>query len=339
MLPADASFGATLLTSFEVIGRLFLVALIGFILVRAKVLKDEGLNSLTRLIIDAIVPCALGVAMIKGFNRESMALVWPLILMPPIFIPLTVIFSKFYFRFWRGGHAPTDRAICALAAIPNSFYVPFPVALAMTPPEMHVQVGILLGAAVLAVNPLQWTLGTFLVVGEHAGKQTWTSSLKHTLNGPVLGVVGGVILSFVPGFPAAAKGAPDAFMPLRMVLQAMDLVGKAMAPLAMIVIGALIAKCEFRRAISVRLLLPVVFFRFLAVPGIIYFLIQGDLLPVSGLAAFVLMLEASAPSAMNLAVVARRYGGDWDIISGVQLIINLIALVTLPLWMTLGLRL
>ena len=335
---ADPGFFQPLFLSFEAIGRLFFVVLIGVLFVKTGLLSDRGLNDLTRIIIDAVVPCALSVAMIKGFDMDTMNLIWPLIMVPPLMITGTVLLTQLYFRIWRGSDPSTDNAVSAMAAIPNSFYVPFPLALAVTPPESHVTVGILLGAAVLAINPLQWTLGTWLVMGKKAEGSGWKSSLRHILNGPVLGVTGGVFLAFIPGFAEAARGEPGSFLPLRMILKGMELVGEAMAPLAMFIIGALMARCQLRRAISFRLLFPIVLFRFILIPGICLWLIIEDVLPISGLVAFVLLLEASSPPAMNLAVVARRYGGDWDIISGIQLVVNALALIALPIWMSIGLR-
>jgi len=122
-------------------------------------------------------------------------------------------------------------------------------------------------------------------------------------------------------------------------LRAMELAGSAMPPLAMILTGALIAKCELRRAISVRRVLPVLAMRFLITPGLVLLAIRGGLLPVSGLPAFILMLVAASPPAMNLALAAKRYDGDWSIISGVQLVASLVALAALPIWMSIGLLL
>ncbi len=339
-MPASPDFLTAFTISFEAIGRLFLVALVGFIAVRRNLVSQQGVDGLVRLMIDLIVPCALSVSMIKGFRLEILSEAWPLILVPAIFLPASAMLSLLYFRLWPGDNPQADRALSALSAIPNSFYIPLPLAIAVTPPEHHVLVGVLIGAAVLAVNPLQWTMGTFMVMGDSARKvATVATSLRQALNGPVIGVVGGVALSFLPGFPEAARAEAGSFMPLRMLLRAMELAGSAMPPLAMILTGALIAKCELRRAISVRRVLPVLAMRFLITPGLVLLAIRGGLLPVSGLPAFILMLVAASPPAMNLALAAKRYDGDWSIISGVQLVASLVALAALPIWMSIGLLL
>lgn len=334
----DLTFFETTLLSFEAIGGLFLVALTGFLFVRRGWMSDKGLSDLSRFMIDVIVPCALSISMIKGFDWGKMDDIKPMLILPPLYILLTVGLTLLGLRMFPGGHGSADRAVAALAAIPNSFYVPFPLALAVTPPEHHAMVGVLLGAGVIAINPLQWSLGTVLVTGNHGlGKRGKREILKKSINGPVIGVIGGIILSFVPGFSQAAHGDPEAFLALRMVMEAMEFLGRAMSPLAMVIIGGLIAQCEFRRAISIRRLFPVLFFRFLFIPGISLILILTGVVP-PGLPAFTLLLVSAAPSAMNLAVVAKRYNGEWELVSGLQLVVNVFAVIALPIWMAIGLR-
>lgn len=324
----------------EAMGKLFLVALAGFISIRLRFLSDEGLSGLTRLMIDVVVPAMLCHAMVRGFSMETFREASPLILGPALYIPLTVFLLLAIFRFLPGGSPGTDRTIAAMSALPNSFYVPLPLALAVTAPDQHILVGVLIGVGVFAINPFQWTLGTWLVMGDQgSGKREWRQSLMLTFNGPVLGVVLGALLALIPGFAEAARGEPESFAPLRMVFGAMGVVAQAMPPLAMIIVGALIAQCRIRHAFALRGLVPVLLFRFLLVPGIIVLLLMWNVIPADPITAFVLLLVAAAPPAMNLALAARRYGGDWETISGVQLLSSLVALVVLPIWMTIGLHL
>jgi len=58
---------------------------------------------------------------------------------------------------------------------------------------------------------------------------------------------------------------------------------------------------------------------------------------VPPLAATVLILVSAAPPATNHALIARRYGGRWKLVSGLQLAVHLAALLTLPLWLSFAL--
>jgi predicted permease len=336
------SFSEALLTSAEAIGRLFLVALVGFIFARKQWLSKEALSGLTRLTIDIVVPCALATSMLKGFSAEVFTEAAPIMLVLVVAISLSAVTALLLYRLMPGRVRPSqDAAASALAAVPNSFYIPFPLVVAMVPEHLRVHALVLVGVAVVSVNPLQWTMGTFLVTaGAHdAEARDWKKSLRHVANGPVIGIVGGALLALFPPFVAAAREQPGSIMPLRLLFGSMSLAGQAMAPLAMIILGALIAECRLRSSVSLRLLAPVFLLRFLVVPGIVYWLISIGEIPVAGVTAFVLLLECASPPATNLAIVARRFHGEWETASGVLLVTNVASLFILPVWMALGLAL
>jgi predicted permease len=235
-------------------------------------------------------------------------------------------------------------AATALAAIPNSFYIPFPVALAVaaglgaTAGELD-YVAAMVGVGVLAINPLQWTLGTVLVTAHAEGqrRQSWWRYLKYAWNGPVVGIVAGVILAQVPWVRAAANHEADSIQLLRMLVGAAESIGSAMAPMAMIILGSLIAQCELRNALDWRLLVPVFAIRFVAIPAFTWYLLVAGWIPAEGWLPFVLMLSAASPPATNLALAAKRYDGDWETVSNVLFVTNTSALVILPLWIAVGL--
>jgi len=286
------------------------------------------------------VPGALASSMMKGFNLQVLDEVSPLILLPTLWIPLSVIGCLLWFRYHGGGRPGADNAATAMAAIQNSFYVPFPIAYALTPPQHHTYVAMLVGISVLPVSLLQWTMGVWLVQGDRSKIQVgWRQSLMYALNPPVVGIVGGALLSLVPGVSAAANHEPGSYAPVRMLIGAMDMIGKAMGPLAMLMVGAVIAQGQFRANFSFRLLLPILLFRYVFVPGIVYALLRAGLIPATGLVAFVLLLQAASPPAMNLTLAARRFGGEWEVLSSLMVVANLLALVALPPWLAAGLTL
>ncbi len=339
MNPPQGDFLSALLLSSEVIGKLLLVAAAGFFVVRRGILHEDGIKGISRLMIDFIVPCSLGVGMLKGFSVDAMTTISPLILLPVLWIAFSSVLAIGYFRLLPSKGNSADNVAVALCAIPNSFYVPLPVVMALVAPADQVMAAMLVGAAVLAINPLQWTLGMWLVMGERSREANWKESMQGMLNGPVIGVVGGAILSQFPAMVAAAKGDATSNMILRMIVGAAQMAGSAMGPLAMLIIGALIGSISLRQQFSIRHLLPILLFRFLLVPGATYLLLSGGYIPGGKLVALVLLVEAASPSAMNLAIAAKRYGGDWETASGLLFYVNLAAVVTLPLWIAVALRL
>jgi predicted permease len=264
--PPQGDFLSALLLSSEVIGKLLLVAAAGFFVVRRGILHEDGIKGISRLMIDFIVPCSLGVGMLKGFSVDAMTTISPLILLPVLWIAFSSVLAIGYFRLLPSKGNSADNVAVALCAIPNSFYVPLPVVMALVAPADQVMAAMLVGAAVLAINPLQWTLGMWLVMGERSREANWKESMQGMLNGPVIGVVGGAILSQFPAMVSAAKGDATSNMILRMIVGAAQMAGSAMGPLAMLIIGALIGSISLRQQFSIRHLLPILLFRFLLVP-------------------------------------------------------------------------
>lgn len=335
------SFYESLTLSFSASGKIFLVGLVGYFVTRFGYLGKEGLNNLTRLMIDIIVPCAIGTAMLKSFSLEVFETAAVAALLPTLYIPISIAVSLLFFKVWKGNSPGADQAASALAAVPNSFYIPFPLAMALTPPEMQHVVTVYLGISMMAINPIQWTLGTFLVSGGNHRKENapWYQQLVHALNPPSLSIIVGASLAMLfPSLASAANQEPEALFPLKILFGGTELIGQAMAPLAMIILGALIAQCEVRSALTIRRLIPICFIRYLIVPGIVYTLWQAGELPGSQYVIFVILLTAAAPPATNLGLVARRYDGEWEVVSGLLLVSNAISMLILPFWMALALH-
>lgn len=341
MDPTPITFFEAFASSLGAVGKLFLIAATGFFFSRRGLLSQDAINGLTRITIDLIVPCALAVSMLYKFELGLLRSAWPLVVVPPIIILGSAALMLRHFARQPTGEHRSEGAATALASIPNSFYVPFPLALAMTPPEHQATVAALVGIAVLTVNPLQWTVGTVLVSRGSAreGEVRWYHNARHILNGPVLGIFVGAALALVPPVAATVRTPETANPVLRLLVESAELIGAAMAPMAMIVLGAIIGQCRLSRGLQPRLLLPIFAMRFLVAPGLVFLALWAGLLPSVGFLPFVLLLEAASPPATNLALASKRYGGDWETTSTLLFVSNCGAVLFLPIWMALGLRL
>ncbi|MCC6545906.1 AEC family transporter [Candidatus Sumerlaeota bacterium] len=314
------------------IGRLYLIAMIGYIVVKRNTLGANGIEAITRLMIDVIVPCSLCVAMIKGFQNGGMTMISPLIIFLTLAIASSALLTSLLFKFFPSRNRATDCITSSLASLPNSFYIPMPIVVGFVPGEYQATATMLVGGAVLAVNPLQWTLGLWLIMGNRKEANDWRSMFRGFTNSPVLGVISGIILAQFPAVVSAVK-AEDAANPLlRMLFGAAGMVSQLAGPMAMVMVGAMIASTSVRRTFSIYHFLVICFVRFLLIPGLALLLIKQGLVPGGTLVNLALIVVAAAPSAMNLAIAARRYGGDWETTSAMLFGVNIVAIIALPLW-------
>jgi predicted permease len=149
----------------------------------------------------------------------------------------------------------------------------------------------------------------------------------------MVGIVVGSVLAFLPGFPAAARGDDGAWMPLVHVFEGVNLLGSALEPVAMLVLGMMVGSCHLRGNLTWRIAAIPAVIQLLILPAIMLSLVWSPVLGwVPPLLILIFMIEASAPPATNLSVVARRFGGDWQLVSSSLLICYLLAMLAMPFW-------
>ena len=118
----------------------------------------------------------------------------------------------------------------------------------------------------------------------------------------------------------------------------MELIGQALSPLAMIVLGAFIASSSLRGMIRARHLIPLIGVRLLIVPAVVFAIVAAGWFSLPPVAAMVLVLEAASPPATSHALIAQRYGGPWQLVSSLLLVVHIAALITLPFWLAMALH-
>lgn len=315
---------------FAVMATLFAISAIGFLGARSGHVDHGTVTGLTRVLVDVIVPAQLAYAMIAGLNMETLAECGTIILAMAAMSLFCLGLSWLATRIWRGGTKSQDRAIWSLSTMQNGIYLPLPLVLALTPSEMHARVTILISGAVILMFAVTWTLGVFLLRAERSGRVRVLDSVKGALNPPIVAIFVGAALAFVPPFPNAARGG-DAWMPITVVVNAAEILGSALPPLAMLVLGLLIGQSRVRSSLSLRTLSIVTGVRLIVSPvAMLVALLLGPLSWVPAIMAIVLIVQAASPPATNLSIVARRYGGDWELVSSALLVTYAIALITMP---------
>lgn len=331
-LSPDA-FLASLQTVASTLVSLLLVSSASFVLARRNVLGDEAVRSLTTLVVVLVLPARILVALLEGMSperlRDCALLIVAMVLMNVVGVGMGWVVTQ----FWRGP-ANEDRPIWAMSGLQNGVYIPFPLTMAIVPDAMKAQAALYIAGAFMAMSTMQWTLGAWLLRERPEGEAaaSWRQRASQLLNPPILVIFVGLALSQIPGLREVATGeAHNA--PLNLVLNAVRKLGSALEPLAMVILGLMIGQCRVRHRISLRAVVVPIVLRQMVAPAIFVALLLTPVLGwASPLLALVLVIEAAGPPATNLTIVARRVGGDWELISAVLLFCYLAAVVTMPFW-------
>jgi len=330
----SAEYIAGLASSLDIIGQMAALVLLGYLMTRRGWISSGTLSDLTRVLIDLVLPCTFILAMARAFTPEFFGSGAVLAAVSAGWVLAAWLFGAVWFRLFSSGHPSMDRSVTAMMMVSNSLYLPLPVMLAVTPVALHDRAVVFISMIAVPSIIANWTVGVALLSGTGPSAR---ERLKLLLNAPILSLFAGILLSFVPGVREAALGEPGAFVPARALFSVMEYLGRILSPLAMIILGGMIASGRGAGRVRLRFSVPLIAVRLVLIPGAVYLLVTRINTGLPPLALTALLLAAAAPPATNHALIARRYNGEWELVSKLQMVVHAAALLTLPLWLSLGL--
>ncbi|MFO7626949.1 MAG: AEC family transporter [Candidatus Fermentibacteraceae bacterium] len=332
----SAEYLAGLASSLDIIVQMAILVLLGYLMTRRGWISPGTLSDLTRVLIDLVLPCTFILAMARAFTPEFFGSGAVLAAVSAGWVVAAWLFGTVWFRLLPSGHPSRDRSVTAMMMVSNSLYLPLPVMLAVTPTALHDRAVVYISMVAVPSIIANWTVGVALLSGTGPSAR---ERLKLLLNAPILSLFAGILLSFIPGVREAARGEPGAFVPARALFSVMEYLGRILSPLAMIILGGMIASGRGAGRARLRFSVPLIAVRLVLIPGAVYLLVTRINTGLPPLALTALLLAAAAPPATNHALIARRYNGEWELVSKLQLAVHAAALLTLPLWLSLGLGL
>jgi len=216
--------------------------------------------------------------------------------------------------------------IMALCAFQNNAYLPVPLVMALLAPPDAARARFMIGIFVLFFNPLLWTVGAHLLGEEVPRGRRVATFLRRVANGPFLSVLAGLALKEY--FLQTGGAMPAA------VLTFVKTLGAATVPLAMVVLGAILAEAHWSRDFEPRAIIVVMAVKMAVVPliALAWLRTVPNLDPILKL---VVLVESAAPPATNIMLVTKRYGGNTSLVAVVLFVTYLASILTMPLWLRL----
>ena len=297
---------------------------IGLGLRRRKWLSAEADQSLMRVTINLLLP-----ALIFDSVLGNAALRRPEnLLLPPLvgfgMVGLGIAIAR-RFAGPAGLHTPPEqRTFAFLAGLQNYAYLVIPLCLSLFDSGTT---GVLFVHNV-GTEMAMWTLGVAGLTGSG-----WGGGWKKFLNAPLAALMLALVLNFLGMWltpPAAVAFAG------KILLTAIHWFGQSAIPLALLLIGAIVADHldGARGGQVVRVVAVAALVRLGIMP--VLFLLLAKFLPCSLELKRVLILQGAMPSAVLPIVITKHYGGDTRTALQVALGTSLLGLVTIPLWIHFG---
>jgi malate permease and related proteins len=303
---------------FAAVMPIFLIITAGFYVRKFQWLDERADRSLMRLVVNLLYPCLI-FSFILGNDalRQSSN-----IILPPL-IGFTSVLAGFGLcmliaRKFNIGSPRECRTFAFCTGLNNYGYFPIPIIALLFDRETT---GVLLVHNV-GVEIAMWSLGVGFILSARAGKSVW----RRIFSPPVISILIAVPMNLL---------RVEQYLP-QALLQSLNLLGQCAIPLGLLLIGATFSDLAkgVRAFEKMRVPLLATLLRMGIFP--IAYLVFIFLFPLSLELQQVLIIQAAMPCAVFPIVLTRHFDGSSEIALKVVLSTTLVGLLTIPLWVRLG---
>jgi len=294
------------------ITELFLMIFMGYVIVKARLLKGEDSKVISKIVLYLIIPCVIINAFQVDYTSEK---VQGLLLAFAASVMLQVLLLIIV---WGAGRMGLNEVEKASVYYSNAGNLIMPIVTFVLGQEW-----VLYGCVFMSVQIVfVWSHGKWVL--SRQSKIDWKKIL---LNINMVAVFAGVFLFFTK-------------IRLPQILnQTFGSVGSMIGPASMMVTGMLIAEMSLKDIFTNGRVYFITFLRLIAVPAVALLLLK-----VSGLVngspdgkklLLIVFLAVITPSASTVTQMCQVYGNDSKYASAVNVMTTLLAIVTMPLMVVL----
>jgi len=297
----------------------FGIMVVGLVIRKIGWLTEEADASLLRVNINLLLPALI---LDSAFGNPALSQPRTLALAPLIGFGTTAlgILLAWACRGFAGLKSlPAQRTFAVSTGMYNYGFVPVPLAMLLFGSGT---VGVLFVHNV-GVEIALWTIGVAVMTGAGIG-----GAWRKIVNAPLVAIVLALVLNTsgaVPHLPAP-------------LLTGLHWLGQCAIPMSILLSGAIVADHlhEFHSAHSWRVIVAGLVLRLGVLPCL--FLVLARWLPCSVELKRVIVVQAAMASALFPIAMAKHYGGDPATALRVVISTSVAGLVTIPLWIRLGMK-
>ena len=287
---------------------LFLFMLIGFLLKRKNILKDEAGLLLSKLETLVFLPAMIINSFMTRCTWENLCNNLDIVVYSTGAIVLTVLLATPISRLF--SKEPLERNCYKYSLIvPNSGYVGSAVILGVLGDEALFDFMIFC----IPVNLFVYTIAVRWLMHKDLQKFSFRSLLNPIFIAVVIGMALGLSRLPIPGFLSTAISTAST----------------CMAPIAMLVTGFIIGEYDLKKLFEVKKVYILSAARLVIIPLLFYFGLKLGSVPAA--IAVILVAYMAMPLGMNTILLPAASGQDTTAGASMALISNLLAIVTIPL--------
>lgn len=308
-------------TSFKVtisaILEIFIIGLVGFVLVKRRLLSREGLDILTQLVIFITLPLLIICRFIQDFDFQSYPNWW---LYPILSIAIAALGFFVVTPFIYSTPNPKEkRQFLSLVGFQNSGYLPLALVAALLSREEAAVMFIYIFLYLVGFNLLIWSVVPYFLTYHKKNRFEFAKLFSP----PVLATLFGLVLVYL----GAQRFIPQfIFRPLKMI-------GDCTLPLALFVVGGSLAEVKLKQGTNKKAIFWVILAKLMIMPTIILIFLSKVKIPY--LLGLFLLIQAAMPSATSLSIIIRQSKEEDYLINSSIFIGHIISIFSIPLFLTL----
>ena len=308
----NLSFQSTFLATFQIL----LMGGCGYFLTKRKIIDENGLGLLSRLVIDFFLPCLIFNQLIQNFSFQLYPNWWQFPLLSFTITLSGFIVSQIVLFSCKG--ITYKKAFRALMTFQNAGYIPLILVATLFSAEQTKMLFVYIFLFTIGFDLLLWSFGVWLLTRHKMER----FELKNFFHSPAivilisLGLIALGLQKFIPMF----------------VLKPVKLFGDCAIPLSMIVVGGNLA-CLKVSEMKPREIFLIVATKLILFP--LLTLIVLMLKPVDYWVGFLILLETAVPSSVSLAVISRHYKVEEVFINQGLVFTHLGCVFTIPVFLIL----
>lgn len=294
---------------------LFGFIIIGYILVKCKVLSENSSSVLSKLENTVFIPALVMSTFIENFTIEKISASWKLLvisfLLAFVAIPIAILTSKlvtkdkYIQKIYTYGLSFSNFGFMGNAVVSTVFPDVFFEYLIFTLP--------------LWVLIYVWGVPRLLIT-DTAKKQTVKDSLKSFVNPMFIALIIGIVIGLIR-------------LPLpRWIVSIIDVSGDCMSPIAMILTGIVVSSVSLKETFKNIKIYIVSIIRLIIIP--LLFILIVPLFKMSETAYICALCSLAMPLGLNTIVIPSAYGKDTSVAAGMTVISHLLAVITIPIIFT-----
>ena len=304
--------GLNTLLLFQVIT--FGAIALGLIFRKLGLLHPETANVLGDLLLNLALPCSIVSSFIVKFDRSLVSQFLIVILIGVLSQILAGVVNTFAYR----KADPEQQKILKYPTFVTNFgFLGLVIVGGMYPVN-----GTMYGAiATVPLRLVMWSVALSLFTPAKNRKEAFTRVMFH----PCMVAVYIGLLLLLTGY-----------QPPKVAMELLNSIGKTVTPLAMVLVGCLIAEITDFKTFLDKQVLWFSTLRLIILPGIVY--LGCTLFGIDGILRGISVIFAAMPAAVTTAVLASKYQGDTAFATKVVVTSTLFSLASLPIWQIILLR-